>query len=289
MAIAILSPCVLDIGNMEEIKHCYKLGELIDYINKNTNLEFQYYKRAPYDGYKMEVPRYRNMTLNNYIMTNVYSKIMNNIDSEYIELTNIEPAKPLNGYDLPEGEITTSFLSYINYIQDEESVVFLGPANMSIECPLKFMSESEFQINASKQFEIETTEVLVPFLNENVNLLEIFPRKNACKSFNSYVKDQERKNNMCQNQRISLFEKIGCVVAKYNFYKRNQRLSSLNSNGSKIRQVYEKEKGKKYFLSLDVESGGFEVFDNHYNHLGQVNFSCEFVKRAEPHTHILKH
>ena len=53
--------------------------------------------------------------------------------------------------------------------------------------------------------------------------------------------------------------------------------------------VYTKNEGSVYHLSLDFESGGFEVFDKNYVHMGQYNFSCTIAKKAQPMTHRLIH
>ena len=53
--------------------------------------------------------------------------------------------------------------------------------------------------------------------------------------------------------------------------------------------IYKKTKGRLFYLSIDIESGGFEVFDSNYKHLGQYDFSGKKVKKAEPRSHKLKH
>ena len=94
---------------------------------------------------------------------------------------------------------------------------------------------------------------------------------------------------MNQSEKIALFEKIGDTVAKYNFYERNKGLSNKNSTSYKKRIVYTRIQNKDFYLSLDLESGGFEVFDKKYIHQGQYNFDHKKVKRAEPKTHKLLH
>ena len=94
---------------------------------------------------------------------------------------------------------------------------------------------------------------------------------------------------MHQPEKNALFEKVGTAVAKYNEYQKDRYLSKLNTTCNKRRIVFKKIKGKKFYLSLDLESGGFEVFDNRYKHLGQFNFSCRKVKEAAQLTHKLLH
>ena len=101
--------------------------------------------------------------------------------------------------------------------------------------------------------------------------------------------EQIEYKQMNQNEKNALFEKIGNVVAVYNFYNKNQRLCRLNSTPNKKRIVYTKNEGSVYHLSLDFESGGFEVFDKNYVHMGQYNFSCTIAKKAQPMTHRLIH
>lgn len=170
--------------------------------------------------------------------------------------------------------------------------MFIGRSNYKLDRPFSFQGTDKgvavsFNVDTSHVATVETADVLLKYFRDNLNTDEMFPMQSFCAVYNDYVKAQS--TSMRQAEKIALFEKIGDVVAKYNFYIKEQRLSSLNTTKYKKRIVYKKGKSKVWYLSLDLESGGFEAFDKNYIHLGQYNFSCERVKKPEPHRHKLIH
>lgn len=289
---AILSPCLLKVDQgciyEEQQEHAMLLADLLDYMYKYCNIQFEDYRKAPYDGYRMEIPRYSSQTLNNYVTTNIFSKIQKMlVKDQYVDLENIEPATCISSIELEDDSFTEAFLRYINYAHDEEVIMFIGKKNMLVERPFKFRGASEFNVNTSTEADIELSTVLLPFLKECNNYDEIFPRKNACYKYNEYVLNKSKDMRLNQSEKISLFESVGDLVARYNYYERDEHLCRLNK--SRKRKVYRKEKGKLYYFSIDIESGGIEVFDENFKHLGQYNFSGELAKPAEPTTHWLYH
>ncbi|WP_340025057.1 hypothetical protein MHI24_07700 [Paenibacillus sp. FSL K6-1096] len=289
---AILSPCLLKVpqnsSNEEEFLHYVALKELIDALFLFTKLRFEYYKKAPYEGFKMEIPHYsNNFTLNNLVTVNIFSVIQKMMIHEYVDLEGISPARCTSQMNLPEGDLTEAFLSYLNYIQGEESLLFIGHDNLNIARPLQFFATKEFKIETSTFIKIELTNVMLPFLKDNFDKDDIFPRKRFCAKYNDYVLNKIKFNGLSINESISIFQEIGALVAFYNCYEKDIGLSAKNSSGTKLRTVYKKTVGKVYYLSIDVESGGFEVFDRNFVHLGQYNFSCELAKQADSKTHKL--
>ncbi len=68
----------------------------------------------------------------------------------------------------------------------------------------------------------------------------------------------------------------------------NDYLSMLNSRKQRsMRAVYSKLRKSPTYLSLDFESGGFEVFDKNGLHLGQYSFDGARTKVPAPDTHKL--
>lgn len=294
MPLAVLSPCLLkaDPGLTfeEELLHYTNLAELLRKLFLYTNLKFQYYKKAPYDGYKMEIPNYsNNFMLNNLTAVNVYGTIQKMLLDDYIDLEGISPAIPPETFSLPTGEISKAFCSYLNYISEKDALLFIGKKNFNVPRPIEFCSEEPFKMNTSTYVSIELTDLLLPYLNDKYDQKAIFLRADFCSKYNDYVQDKIECEGLPQREKIALFKKIGAAVAKYNGYEKDRRLTALNSTPKKIRIVYKKNSGKIFYLSFDVESGGFEVFDHSFKHLGQYNFSCLQVKSASPLTHILKH
>lgn len=294
MNIAILSPCLFytnDMDNFEKKQtHALKLGELINYLRKHFDLEIEEYRKAPYSGYCMNIPKYNNYALDNYIMTNVFSVIQKMIKKDkYIDLESVEPVKCITPMMLEDDNFTEAFFSYLNHSRNlEKKVLFIGEQNQVNNSPFHFRYEENFEIAASKEFFIELTPVLTDFLKNEFEWDSIFPRKDACQKYNKYVL-AEKKKGLEESEKIALYDKVGKIVALYNGYIRDDRLCKINSSSIKKRTVFKKQKGKVFYLSIDIESGGFEVFDSAYRHLGQFDFSGNKVKDSESLNHKLFH
>jgi len=293
MPLAVLSPCLLHVDKEltqdKELLHYSRLADLLGKLHRNTNLKFQYYKKAPYEGYKMAKPEYNSLTLNNLVATNVYGMIQKMLCSEYIDLESISPATPPKDFCLPVCDLNDTFCSYINYLRGKDALLFISDNNFGAHRPIEFCTDKPFEINTSTYVDIELTDVLLAHLKPVSNNNEIFPRADFCSNYNCYMKNKIKHDRMCQPEKIALFEQIAEVVAIYNGYKRDRRLTELNSTPQKKRTVYKKEAGKLFYLSIDVESGGFEVFDYRFCHLGQYDFSGNRVKPPSPATHKLIH
>ncbi len=291
---AILSLCLLYIeqglSSEEQLNHFYELSRVIVILNNYCAIKFDSYKKAPYESYKMDMPIYSNTTLNNLVRTTIYPVIYNMLERDYVDLDNIQPVQCLADMYIPNVEGKDAFLRYLNYVKND-AIMFIGKRNYHLKSSCQFQSDTIFSIDISKAGIIETTDVLLRYFKQDLNSDKVFPMEEFCSyiKYNDYVMKEIQNKKMNQSEKIALFEKIGDTVAKYNFYKRNKILSSKNSTPSKKRIVYTKIQNKDFHLSLDLESGGFEVFDKQYIHQGQYNFDCKKVKRAEAKTHKLLH
>ncbi len=291
---AILSLCLLYIeqglSSEEQLNHFYELSRVIVILNNYCAIKFDSYKKAPYESYKMDMPIYSNTTLNNLVRTTIYPIIYNMLERDYVDLDNIQPVQCLADMYIPNVEGKDAFLRYLNYVKND-AIMFIGKRNYHLKSSCQFQSDTIFSIDISKAGIIETTDVLLRYFKQDLNSDKVFPMEEFCSyiKYNDYVMKEIQNKKMNQSEKIALFEKIGDTVAKYNFYKRNKILSSKNSTPSKKRIVYTKIQNKDFHLSLDLESGGFEVFDKQYIHQGQYNFDCKKVKRAEAKTHKLLH
>lgn len=290
MSIAVLSPCLLETRGKNEFQHFSQLSEFIQNLYSFTDLNFQLYKKAPYDGYKMEIPIYhQNLNLNNLVTVNIYGTIQKMLSDEYIDLDNIPPATLPSSFQIGSDPISIAFRSYLNYLSDCDALLFIGEDNDAVPRPIEVQGESTYYINTSTYLFLELTNILLPYLKNVEDIDAIFPRAPFCAKYNDYVLQTIADNHLDQSGKNAIFESVGGVVAGYNLYSKNNRLSRINSTKDKRRIVYEKYSGKKYFLSLDLESGGFEVFDRRYQHLGQYSFSGVQDKPADPRNHKLKH
>lgn len=290
----ILSLCLLHVDQgisfEEQVEHFDKLSKIMYLLDRYCNVSFQHYEKSPYENYKMDIPIYSNTTLNNFVRSKVYAIVCKMLEEDYVNLDNIQPAQCLANMYIPDVEGKEAFLRYLNYVKND-AIMFVGKRNYHLKSPCQFQGDTVFSIDISKAGTIETTDVLLRYFKQDLNSDEIFPMEGFCSyvKYNDYVIKEIQNKKMNQSEKIALFEKIGDTVAKYNFYERNKGLSNKNSTSSKKRIVYTKIQNKDFHLSLDFESGGFEVFDKKYIHQGQYNFDCKKVKRAEPKTHKLLH
>lgn len=290
MAIAVLSPCVLEVRGKDEQLHYALLQKLVQNLYKYTDLEFQLYRKAPFEGYKMEIPVYeKNATLNNLVTVNIFGTIQKMLARDYVELDAVAPAKLPSSFHIGTDPLSIAFCCYLSYLRDADAVLFVGEDNFSVPRPIEIIAEKLFNINTSTYIRIELSDVLLPYLRGVDEQDDIFPRAEFCGDYNSFVLQRIKEQRMNQDEKNALFERVGSVVARYNLYEKNKHLSQLNSTKEIRRIVYEKTVGKKYYLSLDLESGGFEVFDRRFRHLGQFSFSCNKVKPSEPNDHVLHH
>lgn len=290
MPFAVLSPCALDAQGKDERVHYNELAALLENLYRFTDLQFQIYKKAPFDGYKMEIPIYTQFShLNNLVAVNIYGKIQKMLSGDYVDLDGYPPAKLPDSFCIRTDSLSIAFCSYLSYLEGKEAVLFIGEANSSVPRPVEVCANNTFRIDTSTYLWLELSDVLLPYLKDNVNCDEIFPRALFCSKYNEYVIKTINEGCMDQSGKNALFESVGATVAAYNMYTKNTRLSKLNTTRNKKRIVYEKQAGKKYYLSLDLESGGFEVFDRSYRHLGQFSFSCNKVRPEDPENHKLIH
>lgn len=289
MAIAVLSPCLLEVRKQDEQLHYFALAKLLENLFLHTTLKFQHYKKSPYDSYKMVIPEYKDFALNNLVLINIYGIIQKMLLPEYVNLDGIDNVNLPSKMAAEDNDLTSAFSSYLNYLKNTDAIIFIGKDSFDIERPIKFCSDSdiEFSIKASTYVEIELTDVLLPYLKtiiEDEN--KIFPRYKFCQEYNNYVINIIH-NNLTQSEKIAIFEKIGTLVAIYNGYVKDLNLTKKNNRKNMKRIVFRKMQGKKFYLSLDLESGGFEVFDAGFKHLGQYNFSGSKIKDASPLDHKL--
>jgi hypothetical protein len=94
-----------------------------------------------------------------------------------------------------------------------------------------------------------------------------------------------RKN---AQEKIAIIGTIAKQVALINGYHYNEVISKLNSNAGQIRQIYSAGKNKnKIYLSVDFETGGYEVCDFLGTHLGEYWFDGTQAQNDKPQDHSI--
>ena len=107
------------------------------------------------------------------------------------------------------------------------------------------------------------------FINEHSvhpSLNNPLPNGSFCSEYKNIAEKQIHNGD----DKIIVYRKISKEVALRNGYSFNKELSSINSNDSKIRDIYSFD--SKIHISADVEHGGIEVFDNNGKHQGEYHY-----------------
>lgn len=288
----VLSPCLCELMTTNEtetveMEHLLHLQSILDFLMP-LNVEFDLYENAPYFPDSMKRPPISRYHYHNYSCIQVYAKILKKICYEpIVSLGEHSASNLISEYDYPEdSETKESFLTYITYLfkNNKKSILFLGTANQNKPRPFLFElpDSSCVEITPISDPAIDCSQQLAEVIVIE-ECSELFPNAHMCVSLNKNF--LERRN---REDRMSLIKEIGAEVASRNGYSYNRHLSTLNSQKQRsVRDVYSRVGKLTTFLSLDFESGGFEVFDHAGTHQGQFSFSGEKVKPASPKTHKL--
>ena len=187
--------------------------------------------------------------------------------------------------------ITTSpFLAYIYFLisnsQQSGCLLLLSPQNAFCAPIVGFQAEDiASDIMAISDPEIDCNGIVVNFLKPSANSDEMFPQKLACTRLNQAFLNVISSSQLSVPEKRGLYQKFGNEVASRNYYRKHPEISRKNPQY----KVYVHAKSK-YYLSVDCEHGGLEIFScgsQHPAHLGEYDFSCNYQKSAEPTTHNL--
>ena len=289
-----MSPCLFNFKKGNELTEIRDLCDLLDLLMEFTELKIQAYSPDDPTASNRWFPFYLASSVSKYRtlrdkLASVSNKMKQMLgEKKPVVLSDYPGAQIPSDYKLDNSQETSWFKSYLNYLDGKKAVIFLGPCNCSIhELPLKCTTDHEYELNASTILVCEQTDCLVSFRKKKDKFDDpVFPYKKMCEKMNGYILDIQKGKN--KEEKIALYEKYGRIVAALNGYQYDQDLSCINSSkcGGKKRSVF-KNLEESYYLSIDFESGGFEVFDKRPKHLGQYSFSCELAKPPAPMNHKL--
>lgn len=147
------------------------------------------------------------------------------------------------------------------------------------------------ELNSNIKFWIEHDLIHISFPDKNT----IFPARDICCYGFEELRSHVLKSFQGDNDKMSKFEDIGTEVAYRNHYHYDNRLTQLNKRKAKKdkrgnepkRKIFVSDCGETYYLSIDFENGGFEVFDKKAKYLGQYRFNCCLEKMSDPKNHVL--
>lgn len=295
----VFSPCLLDSSNCktleEERNHYKKISENVTFIETCLESpELDWILGSPYSTNTLSPPKYtQDSSLNNQIKINIFGKLQKMFSNNSFNLDGHEDAVLNTNYILPSISYTTLYLKYLSYLINNEYMgyVFLGDSNRKLEgeCPQKVTKEKQKLICLHNpylcKYELISDHICSP--NSENKYFESFK---LCEYTNDYFISIKGKN---KSERNEDFFRFGEITAIRNGYVYDDNLSKINSRRfGKRRDVYTKYKNKKpaYYLSIDTEHGGLELFKHSQKdpeHLGEYNFSCINTQKAKPKTHKL--
>lgn len=104
---------------------------------------------------------------------------------------------------------------------------------------------------------------------------ELLPNLAFTNDFLKITRFYKRFQKLSRTDKTTEARKMGRQVALLNNYYFEEQLSKINSTASKIRDIYISQNafGKKFYLSVDIEKGGFEVCDFQGEHQHEILFN----------------
>lgn len=291
----LLSPCILDFSqynserekriHVEELSHIFHF--IAECLNNAEILCFHKYTNLLND-----------MLSINYTSDTAYcnqvAMLFKDLQSNYVAPPhNLPNEEELNvRYTLIKpGCYSSVFNKYIIYCRDEQydGIIFVGKLNSIIEGE-RLLDDSELIcINNPYTCELE---LIINRLRNNLPFDDDFFRfKKICEFTNYYFKQIK---GLSIPEKKEYFFAYGKITAVRNGYEYDDRLSKLNSRIMKTRRdvyiKYSSAHKPKYYLSVDTEHGGLELFKHRKNnptHKGEYNFSCIPNQNPKPLTHPL--
>lgn len=287
-----LSPCIFELMSSSEteeteIAHLTHLQSVLSFLQK-LNVEFDLYENAPYFPDSQKRPPISRYHFHRVSCSLLYSKIQRKIAySPIISLETYEESEIVSDYSYPENsETKESFLKYITYLSKHSLMylLFIGLPNCEKPKPFKIRLPDGKMTEKMPIFRpISDCSGQVSSVISISDGPDAFPNKMLCFALN-----EEFLQKRYTASKIPLIVKYGTEAALRNGFTENKHLSVINSKKQgNMRKVYSRAGKYPMYLSLDFESGGFEVFDCKGVHLGQFSFSGIQVKSSEPKTHKL--
>ena len=106
---------------------------------------------------------------------------------------------------------------------------------------------------------------------EKPSLESPLPNKKLCKEILDYQINETKSANV--SSKTSIILKCAKEVAKRNFYKYSQKVTSMNNNEGVIRHIFvDAESEKDIYISIDIRHGNFEVYNSKGKHKDEYDY-----------------
>lgn len=291
----------LFIADDEEQTNDHQLLLKINYLSKVVNFISKYLSKKPYayTNYFISIMyKIRDYPLNRFSnyrsqLVKIQKQILNNVNySELLLIESSTPAQPDFQISFPDCDSKDAFLKTISYAYDHqiELILFFSEKNQVFERPVYFSYQS-FKLNYYPIYDPFTdfNFQLIKYLlqSEKLNIfptdMNPFPNCFICREYNELISKLTQTYD-----KYETLSKIGIEVAMRNNYVLDEELSKINQHYSQAkRTVFRSNGNSSLYISIDYESGGFELFDRSGIHQGQYSFSGNKIKEASPIDHKL--
>lgn len=290
----ILDPGLFEISENlncnEQMEHFHYLAETIDFISDFVDgAPYSYYLEEQEDREEYhDPPITRSLIIKNKYV-NIKKKLLRFLkEGQMIDLG--ESAISDCSMQFESNSITTNaFKKYLYYLLIQTSsgspfLLLLSKVNERLTPTVRVSFDNTTKIIPSISNPVsDCHQIIGPFLKSCRDGNDLFPQKSACHQLNDCFLYQTRGLELSQRRAIGI--EYGRETASRNQYKQNSSLSRKNTQYI----VYVHENGQ-YFLSIDLEHGGLEMFarqGTHAQHLGEYDYSGGLSKEAQPQTHRL--
>lgn len=290
----ILDPGLFEISENlncnEQMEHFHYLAETIDFISDFVDgAPYSYYLEEQEDREEYhDPPITRSLIIKNKYV-NIKKKLLRFLkEGQMIDLG--ESAISDCSMQFESNSITTNaFKKYLYYLLIQTSsgspfLLLLSKVNERLTPTVRVPFDNTTKIIPSISNPVsDCHQIIGPFLKSCRDGNDLFPQKSACHQLNDCFLYQTRGLELSQRRAIGI--EYGRETASRNQYKQNSSLSRKNTQYI----VYVHENGQ-YFLSIDLEHGGLEMFarqGTHAQHLGEYDYSGGLSKEAQPQTHRL--
>ena len=282
-----------EMSKEDQLDHFMFLKESIDYVSNFFDACLDTYDGAPY-CYNSQEALYVPPITTSFYVRNKYSEIRKKIQKMAEKGRNVDlPDKAVCECIIrfePNSSCVTEFKKYLYYVLCsnciDETLLLLSQKNRDL-MPTITVCDEENLYNLASVYNPATncTGIVSKYLKLCVDEKNVFPQSDACYKLNDCFLEEKLKQGQNIDEWRHLYTIFGTEVAKRNNYIRKPDLSRKNPNY----EVYVHKIGL-YYLSIDMEHGGLEIFKNRGKnppHLGEFDFSCTFKKEPNPETHRL--
>lgn len=283
-----------DMNDDDQQEHVELLANTILFASKYIDSALDEYNGAPYMYYYDSSPMWRDapITESKYVRDR-YSMLRKEIQrmlrkgTVVVFTENTQVDCPL--YFEKDTVTEAAFKGYLNeklFCEKTEHPGLLMLSSKNSNCSPKISISSGCKtvaITAVHNPAIDCSEIVAGFLVQSPDQHDMFPQSNSCSSLNAAFLSEVSPKRMSEAEKKTYFKKYGNEVASRNGYEKKPDLSRKNPRYSVFVHPHQ-----EYYLSIDLEHGGLEVFRYQGSdppHLGEYDFSCQFKKGAQPETH----